>query len=72
MPDRNELIRRARHDQDEAARRGPRLSGRTWAWIFREQDRLADLAISGGFDTRRGNVCPACHLARAKNGTCCG
>jgi hypothetical protein len=33
-------------------------------------DALADFALDGGYNTRRGNVCPNCYVAKSVNGTC--
>lgn len=35
-------------------------------------DREADRAFSGGYNIRRSNICPRCHLAKPANGACCG
>lgn len=33
-------------------------------------DAAAERAMTGGFNVRRKNICPTCHLARSANGTC--
>lgn len=33
-------------------------------------DRLADLRLSGGFNTRKSNICQTCFCARSVNGSC--
>jgi hypothetical protein len=36
-------------------------------WVL---DREADLKLSGGFVTKRRNLCPVCHQYRSVNGSC--
>lgn len=33
-------------------------------------DAAAELAMTGGFNVRRKNICLVCYLARSVNGTC--
>lgn len=34
-------------------------------------DDAADRAFSGGYNIRRQNICPRCHLAKPVSGVCC-
>lgn len=36
-------------------------------WLL---DKIADEKLSGGFVTKRRNLCPTCHQYRSRNGMC--
>lgn len=33
-------------------------------------DDEAELKLTGGFDTRKSNICPRCFTTRSQNGSC--
>lgn len=37
------------------------------SWLL---DKLADEKLSGGYNTKRSNVCVSCFVARSSNDTC--
>lgn len=36
-------------------------------WLI---DKLAEQKLTGGFNTRRSNICTKCFVARSANGSC--
>jgi hypothetical protein len=38
--------------------------------ILAMADKQADLKLSGGYNTRKSNICGKCYTAKSVNGTC--
>jgi hypothetical protein len=68
--------------KQQAANRRPYTPAQLMAYVYcpcdvvgrpsqKVMDEAADRAFSGGYDIRRSNICPRCHLAKPVNGPCC-